>query len=254
MGHRTAVALAIIIPVVGTATWVSASEDRPAPIRACVDRHNGQTRIVSPRDRCRQNERSLEWNVAGPAGPPGPKGSTGATGARGPAGPTGPAGAQGQTGPAGVPGEPGPAGLQGEIGPAGPQGDAGRQGDAGPAGPTGPQGEAGPTGAIGPAGPQGDAGPAGAPGLSGWEQVVSAAVSLPTAGTKSAVARCPAGKQVFGGGFTSPGAGAAVVESRPVLGPVAGDTRTTPGWLVWARNPSGPDSTLTAYALCATAT
>jgi hypothetical protein len=67
------------------------------------------------------------------------------------------------------------------------------------------------------------------------------------------VARCPAGKQVFGGGFTSPGAGASVVESHPVFGPVNGDTRTTPGWVVWARNPSGPDSTLTAYALCATA-
>jgi hypothetical protein len=90
--------------------------------------------------------------------------------------------------------------------------------------------------------------------VSGWEQVVSSAVSLPTAGTKSAVARCPTGKQVFGGGFTSPGAGATVVESRPVFGPVAGDSRTTPGWLVWARNPPGPDTTLTAYALCASTT
>jgi hypothetical protein len=68
------------------------------------------------------------------------------------------------------------------------------------------------------------------------------------------VARCPAGKQIFGGGFTSPGAGAAVVESHPVFGPVTGDSRSTPGWLVWARNPPGPDSTLAAYALCATAT
>jgi len=83
---------------------------------------------------------------------------------------------------------------------------------------------------------------------------MSTAVSLPTGGTKSAVARCPAGKQVFGGGFTSPGTGAAVVESHPVFGPVAGDPRSTPGWIVWARNPSGPDSTLMAYALCALAT
>jgi hypothetical protein len=99
-------------------------------------------------------------------------------------------------------------------------------------------------------GPQGEAGAA---GVSGWEYVVSAAVSLPTGGTKSAVVRCPAGKQVFGGGFMSPGAGATVVESHPVFGPVAGNTGTTPGWVVWARNPSGPDSTLTAYALCALA-
>jgi hypothetical protein len=94
----------------------------------------------------------------------------------------------------------------------------------------------------------------GASGISGWEQVVSAAVSLPAGGTKSAVARCPAGKQVFGGGYTSPGSGATVVESHPVFGPVTGDSRTTPGWIVWARNPSGPDSTLTAYSLCALAT
>jgi hypothetical protein len=89
--------------------------------------------------------------------------------------------------------------------------------------------------------------------VSGWEYVVSAAISLPTGGTRSAVVRCPAGKQVFGGGFMSPGAGATVVESHPVFGPVGGNTGTTPGWVVWARNPSGPDSTLTAYALCALA-
>jgi hypothetical protein len=83
--------------------------------------------------------------------------------------------------------------------------------------------------------------------------MTSAAVSLPTGGTKSAVARCSAGKQILGGGFTSPGAGATVVESHPVFGPVAGDSRSTPGWIVWARNPSGPDSTLTAYAVCAIA-
>jgi len=71
---------------------------------------------------------------------------------------------------------------------------------------------------------------------------------LPAGGTRSAVARCPEGKQVFGGGFTSPGAGATVVESHPA--PVGGGAA---GWIVWARNPSGPDSTLTAYALCATA-
>jgi hypothetical protein len=65
------------------------------------------------------------------------------------------------------------------------------------------------------------------------------------------VARCSAGKQILAGGFTSPGPGATVVESHAVFGPVAGDSRSTPGWIVWARNPSGPDSTLTAYAICA---
>jgi hypothetical protein len=178
MARRTAVALAIIVPVVGAATWVSAAQDAPDPIRACVQHGSGQIRIVSSAERCHRHERAIEWNE-GAVGAPGPKG------------------------------EPGPAG------------------------------------ATGPAGP---------PGVSGWEQVVSAAVSLAAGTTKAAVARCPAGKQVFGGGFTSPGAGAVVVESRPVFGPVNGNTATTPGWVAWARNPSGPDTTLTAYALCATAT
>ena len=209
MAPRTLVALAIIVPVVGAATWVWAGEDGPAPIHACVDRPNGQVRIVSPGGRCRQNERSLEWNIAGQAGP------AGAAGAAGPAGPKGDPGSTGATGPAG------PAGAPGEAGPAGPQGDTG------PAGPAGTTGDAGP---LGPAGDSGPAGPPGAPGVSGWEHVVSTTVMLPTAGTRSTVARCPAGKQVFGGGFTSPGAGATVVESHPVFGPVAGDSRTTPGW------------------------
>ena len=199
MGQRTAIAFAIIVPVVGAATWVSASEDRPAAIHGCVDRHNGQVRIVSPQGHCRRSETALDWNVEGPPGAPGPAGTSG------------------------------PAGVNGDPGPAGP---AGVNGDPGPAGPPGAPGT---------------------PGVSGWEYVVSSAVLLPAGGTRSAVARCPAGKQVIGGGFTSPGVGSTVVESHPVFGPVAGDSRTTPGWIVWARNPSGPDSTLTAYALCATA-
>ena len=221
MGPRTAVALAVIVPVVGAATWVYAGEDPPAAVvHACVERHSGQVRVVGAHDDCRGNESALDWNVAGPPGPAGPAGTPGLRGATG------------------------PAGSQGPAGPEGPTGAAGTQGDTGPAGPQGPDGAAG---------AQGDPGPAGASGVSGWEYVVSAAVSLPTGGTKSAVARCSNGKQVFGGGFTSPGAGAGVVESHPVFGPVAGDSRSNPGWIVWARNPSGPDGTLTAYALCAVA-
>jgi hypothetical protein len=241
MGHRTAAALAIIVPVVGAATWVSASEDQSA-IHACVERKSGQVRVVAPDDRCRPNEGPLDWNVSGPAGAPGTagaRGEPGPPGAQGDPGPAGPTGPQGAVGATGATGDAGPAGPQGAVGPAGPRGD------------TGP---AGATGDAGPAGAQGAPGTPGTPGVSGWEYVVSATVILPTGGTKSTVARCPAGKQVLGGGFTSPGAGAGVVESHPVFGPVAGDSRTTPGWIVWARNPSGPDSTLTAYALCATAT
>jgi hypothetical protein len=83
--------------------------------------------------------------------------------------------------------------------------------------------------------------------VSGWEYV-TASVSLPAGTTKSATARCSAGKQIFGGGFASPRTGAAVIQSQPIFTP----TTLPPGWVVWARN-SGADSTLSVYALCATA-
>lgn len=113
MGHRTAVALGIIVPVVGAASWVAASENPSPTIHACVHRETGQVRIVSAGEQCRRTETALEWNAEGPAGP------------------------------AGAPGQVGPAGSQGEIGPAGPQGETGPAGPAGPAGPPGPAGSVG---------------------------------------------------------------------------------------------------------------
>src|SRR5439155_21032301 len=70
MGHRTAIALAIIVPVVGSATWVWASEDdqQSSEIHACVQRRSGQLRIVGQGDRCHSDEASITWNTAGPAG------------------------------------------------------------------------------------------------------------------------------------------------------------------------------------------
>ena len=197
MGHRTAVALGIIVPVVGAASWVAASESLSPTIHACVHREHGQARIVSAGEQCRRTETALEWNIEGPAGPAG-------------------------------------TGLQGETGPAGPQGEPG---------PAGPQGE---TGAVGPAGPQG---PAGAPGISGWEQRTAFA-SVSAGATGSAVVRCTNGKQILSGGFAAPGAEITIVESHPAT--VA--PGQNPGWIVWARNSGATDTTLTVYALCATAT
>jgi hypothetical protein len=68
-------------------------------------------------------------------------------------------------------------------------------------------------------------------------------------GTASATVRCTSGKQVFGGGFATPGAGTTIVESHPAT--VA--PGQNPGWTVWARNSAATDTTLTVYALCATA-
>jgi len=225
MGHRTAVALGIIVPVVGAASWVAAGEDPSATIHACVQRDSGQVRIVSAAEACRRSETALEWNAEGPAGPAGAAGPAGPAGAAGARGDMGPAGPQGDTGPAGATGDPGPAGPQGESGPTGP---GGLQGETGPAGP---------------------AGPAGAPGISGWEQRTAFAV-VSAGGTASAVVRCTSGKQVLGGGFATPGEGTTIVESHPAS--VA--PGQNPGWIVWARNTSAAETTLTAYALCATAT
>ena len=240
MGRRTAVALGIIVPVVGAASWVAASENPSPTIHACVHRENGQVRIVAAGDQCRRQESSLEWNTEGPSG----AGAQGAAGPAGPQGEMGPAGPQGDIGPAGPAGDPGPAGPQGEPGAAGP---AGPQGETGATGAAGPQGETGATGPAGPAGPAGPQGPAGG-GISGWEQRTAFSMVSP-GGIGSAVVRCNTGKQVLSGGFATPGTGVSVVESHPAtVGP-----GQNPGWVVWARNAGATDTTLTVYALCATA-
>ena len=243
MARRSVVALAVIVPVIGAASWVWAGEDgSSATIHACVDRKNGQVRIVPAGESCRNSEAATQWNAEGPAGPAGPRGDSG------------PAGKQGSAGPAGQSGDPGPAGPQGDPGAAGPQGEvgpAGSQGEVGPAGPSGAPGPAGPQGATGPAGPPGDAGPvgpAGTPGVSGWEQKTTFA-TLPANGVTSTVVRCSAGKQVLAGGFASPGPGASIVESHPA----STTGGLNPGWMVAARNSAGADTTLTVYAICAIA-
>lgn len=248
MAHRTAVALGVILPVVGAASWVAASENPAPTIHACVQRDSGQVRIVGANEQCRRSETALAWNAEGPAGPAGAAGPAGPAAAPGDIGPAGPAGDPGPAGPAGATGN---AGSQGEMGPVGPQGEvgpAGPQGEPGPAGPQGATGPAGPQGDPGPAGSVGPAGPAGTPGISGWEQR-TAFTTVSAGGTGSMTVRCTSGKQVFGGGFASPGTGIAIVESHPAT-VSAGQS---PGWIVWARNTGAADTTLTVYALCATA-
>jgi hypothetical protein len=67
------------------------------------------------------------------------------------------------------------------------------------AGATGPQGSQGPAGPAGPKGADGAPGPAGAPGVSG-RQVVVVSTATNSDAEKTALATCPAGKQVIGGG------------------------------------------------------
>jgi hypothetical protein len=211
----------------------------------------------------------------GPAGPEGPKGNKGDDGAQGPAGPAGPVGpvgpagpigltgadgAQGPAGPAGPIGPIGADGAQGPAGPAGPIGLTGADGAAGPAGPVGPAGPAGPAGVQGPAGPagpagvQGPAGTDGDDGVSGWERVVGAVSVTNAASPKTAVANCPAGKNVIGGGYTLTAANGAAKLSVTSNWPSDSDS-----WSVTASEDTAllkaaaGDWSVQAYAICITA-
>ncbi len=64
-------------------------------LEACVNKGNGNLRLVAPGVLCHANETRVTWNQTGPAGPAGP---AGAAGPAGPAGPPGPAGADGEDG------------------------------------------------------------------------------------------------------------------------------------------------------------
>jgi hypothetical protein len=107
-------------------------------------------------------------------------------------------------------GQPGAPGATGQAGPPGEKGDKGD---------TGAAGADGATGAQGPPGPKGDKGDTGAPGgLAGYE-VVRAGPFVVNSGTNLfAVALCPAGKVVVGGGPDADG-NITLRKSRPQTAP-----------------------------------
>lgn len=79
----------------------------------------------------------------------------------------------------------------------------GPQGVPGPAGPVGPVGPAGATGPAGPAGATGPAGPAGPPGSTTPTVKEVSAFGIANGGSDGdAVAHCPAGMVVTGGGYS----------------------------------------------------
>jgi hypothetical protein len=119
----------------------------------------------------------------------------------------------------------------------------------GPAGSPGARGLPGAAGAPGPQGPQGPGGPQGPPGLSGLELVSMTSELIGSESRKFAFARCPAGKQLIGGGAVVNGEGNAenfvALESS---GPVTGH------WEAFAHEHDlGTDNswTVTAHAFCA---
>jgi hypothetical protein len=105
----------------------------------------------------------------------------------------------------------------------------------------------GPAGPPGPAGPRGLPGPKGAPGVSGLERV-DASTSSSSANSKSAVATCPSGKRVIGGGAQAMGTGAGKVSINQNFPDSAGNKWNAQAVEVVS---TGQSWQLQAYALCA---
>jgi hypothetical protein len=184
----------------------------------------------------------------GPTGPTGARGATGATGARGAIGATGAVGAQGARGPTGTHGPTGATGAKGATGArgaTGAKGATGAQGIQGVRGPTGLTGARGATGAQGAQGQRGATGPAGANGVSGWSRQSASNAALGK-GTVITVT-CPSGK-VFGGGVDLTSLhnnNAAYAYSWP-----SADNAWS---AVWNGSTTQSNTSVTVYALCATA-
>lgn len=132
-------------------------------------------------------------------------------------------------------------GAQGPQGPPGPQGQQGAQGQQGPPGAQGPQGAQGP---VGPRGPEG-------PGFTGFE-VMTNTVESGDSAFVSALAACPTGKRVIGGGFQIVGSvGDADGDGPRVL--INRARFNGENWLVQTVVPSdyvGREYQVTAYAHC----
>src|SRR5215475_895074 len=85
-------------------------------ITACYNLTNGDVRLVTSSQNCREHEVSIAWNTQGPKGDKGDKGDTGAQGLPGPKGDKGDKGDTGATGATGAQGPPGVTGDKGDTG------------------------------------------------------------------------------------------------------------------------------------------
>jgi hypothetical protein len=95
----------------------------------------------------------------------------------------------------------------------------------------------------GPPGPPGDDGQDGAPGgVSGWERILGDSVTVPPEGLRTAIAICPEGKKVLGGGWYNNWKSIEIIDSL---------TQAGQAWYVYGYNPTDRDQTFVAIALCA---
>ena len=136
-------------------------------------------------------------------------------------------------------------GEHGEQGEQGLQGVQGLQGEQGIQGIPGTKGDKGDQGVQGPQGDPGSQGPAGPSGLSGYEIVTDGG------DFGLAVAICPIGKVVVGGGFNFS------LQAADYPLPEITNIQSSPSdsgnaWVVLASNPGTPVVRTIAYAICVT--
>ncbi len=226
-------ALSLFIVLGGTSYAVATNSIGSAQIKnnsvQSKDIRNGQVSTVDVRDRSLAAVDFMAGQLpAGQTGAQGAPGARGATGAAGPAGAVGPQGARGDAGAQGPKGDPCPTS---DLLCHGPKGDAGA---------TGAKGD---TGATGAKGDTGAAGPQGIPGVSGYEIVISDAVTHSSDAQGFGVASCPTGKKVLGGGVVGSNAAHHVGGSAPMPG---GTT-----WGAWMNNTAAVSLSFRVYAVCA---
>jgi Collagen triple helix repeat (20 copies) len=115
-----------------------------------------------------------------------------------------------------------------------------------PAGPQGPQGAPGPQGLQGPQGEQGPRGATGSPGISGYQVVTGSDVDVANGVSAQLTVRCPAGKRVMGGGYST------TTSTGITLNRSGASTSTGDGWFVRITNNSGERRTVNGQAICVT--
>jgi hypothetical protein len=115
-------------------------------------------------------------------------------------------------------------------------------------GPAGARGAVGAAGPVGPAGPAGAAGAQGPPGPVSLTYAFSADTALPDLSQVDAVATCPAGMVVTGGGAITDSTSTAVTINSSAIGSSTGDAPDQ--WFISMNNTSGTATTFAAEAIC----
>jgi hypothetical protein len=257
-----------------TGTGVALASGNNDPVRAngtihqCMNTETLSTRTIPAGSHCASNEKLFVFNQKGRTGDTGPQGSTGLTGIAGATGAKGATGADGSTvlhgsgAPADTVGKDGDFYLdtaaETMYGPktdgAWPASGASLVGPQGAKGNTGAQGPQGLTGATGAQGPTGATGPQGPAGYTGYQVVTADKTFTDVPGGTSqqwALASCPAGKVLIGGGTSTTSDEGYVTSSGPLFSGGQMYNEWYSRYLVRSDAGSGATITITAVAFCA---